>query len=281
MKARRRFRRSTKASGFFGGARLKKSKKQNLASMPIVKSQTYKSSIFTLPKLGEFPDTNADNCATDVSSSRFAIADGVSQSFDPRIWSLRVSENAVRSGGQISVDSIEELSKEVDTAIPDDEPWYVSEMRDRGSQSTILCIDFEKSEQGIVLNLCSVGDCCAFQIRDGKVISSWPFRREIDFPMRPHAVMTKFPFITGDIEYEKWLLNDSDEVILATDAMSRFLVRAVERNRDIELESVFPFLSSGSDVFSEWADSARREGVLEDDDLTVMHISPSSGIYNS
>lgn len=239
-------------------------------------SGSISAAVFSCPKLGELEDSNADSCAVDLAVGKFAIADGVSQSFDPRTWSRLVSEFAVSGAEQISAISIEELSREMNMEVPEDEPWYISEMRDRGSQSTFLSISLERRDLGTFLNLRSVGDCCAFHIRAGKVFDSWPFRKENDFPSRPTAVMTKAPFILGEVASQGWYLGDSDEVILATDAMARFLVKAVQRNADIEVASVFPFLdieTRQDEMFLEWADSARRDGVLEDDDLTLMRIS--------
>ena len=257
---------------------LNRSKKSGVDLQQIEVAERLSASTFSLPKLGESIESNADSCEVDLKAMAFAIADGVSQSFNPRTWSQLVSEFAVRSRGSISVSEIENLSLELPREIPDDEPWYISEMRERGSQSTLLYVEFDAKDSGTVLHLQSVGDCCAFHIRAGKVIDSWPFCREFDFPTRPSAVMTKSPFVLGEVARQSWELANDDEIILATDAMSRFFVKAVQRNAEIEVTTVFPFLDreTGSDeLFSEWSESARREGFLEDDDLTVLHIFPT------
>jgi hypothetical protein len=257
---------------------LNRAKKGRVDLQQIEVAKRLSALTFSLPKLGESVESNADSCEVDLESMAFAIADGVSQSFNPRTWSHLVSEFAVRSRGLISVSEIENLALELPQEIPDDEPWYISEMRERGSQSTLLYVEFDLKDSGTVLNLQSVGDCCAFHIRAGKVIDSWPFCREFDFPTRPAAVMTKSPFVLGEVARHRWELTNDDEIVLATDAMSRFLVKAIQRNEEIEVTTVFPFLDreSGADeLFFEWAESARRDGFLEDDDLTVLHIFPT------
>ena len=239
---------------------------------------------FTLPKLGEDADSNADYCTWNRSAGRYVIADGVSQSFEPRVWARTISNHAVKTGAVISPHEMELLAAKLSSPALSDESWFVSEMRDRGSQSTILFAEIRLINNQVIVRLNSIGDCCAFLFRDGRVVISWPYISAADFPFHPFAVSTKPPFISGDIDECEWVLEPSDQLVLATDAMSRFLVTAVERNASIDLESVFPFFAPGvpqHEIFSEWADLARRGGSLEDDDLTIMMISSQTRLAHA
>jgi hypothetical protein len=72
------------------------------------------------------------------------------------------------------------------------------------------------------------------------------------------------------------MVHDGDSVLITTDALARFAVGAIQRNSEITVGELFPFLVIEDDedvIFPEWANESRVANAIEDDDLTIVEIS--------
>lgn len=231
---------------------------------------------FTRAKLGEIDSSNADSFQWNLESGIVAISDGVSRSYLPEVWSRLLVKEVVEAGVILRVEQIERLVEGLATPTENDEQWFTTELKSKGSHATLMSCQFKKSGTNYSVALRTIGDCCAFQIRNGNFLRSWPFHIQEDFPVRPTAISSLRPFGLSDEIETTWELIHTDKILLVTDAIGRFSIGALERNSEIQVTDLFPFLSSISssqELFAEWADHVRVSGSMEDDDLSLIEIS--------
>jgi hypothetical protein len=228
--------------------------------------------VISIPKVGESASSNADSVAIDSEKFRFAVADGVSQSFDPGSWSRLLVESFV-NGDFLNASTFQRLAAQLDTKSSDDEPWYVAEMRDKGSFSTFLSMELKPSQSGMSCYFQSIGDCCAFHVRANQILDSWPYKRLEDFPVRPRAISSLPPFVDTPIDSTMLTVAQNDEIWITTDALAKFIVSSNDQDLDVFLEKFTNSQNARDEtVFSIWATELRRSGRIEDDDLSIMRI---------
>lgn len=222
---------------------------------------------FTRVKLGE--NTNADAYDFNSDVGRCVIADGVSRSFRPHLWSLHVCRSLAQSQKKLNRRTLGVLAQN----FQHDEqplPWNLEELRDRGSHATVLVLDLSRRQSCIIAEITSIGDCIfATTSQDGKTIrGTWPFKNIGEMPFATSAISSVHPFLIGaEILKVRLKLKPGTRILLMTDAMARYLIAS-----DLSLDRIFPFLS-GVVLFEDWADRMREDGLIENDDLTLLEIS--------
>jgi hypothetical protein len=230
---------------------------------------------FSVPKLEELVETNADAFLFDIEKGIVAVSDGVSRSYRPELWSRALVTSICRSGLPMTDERIVQLASELEIEPQDDDAWYTAELRSKGSHATLISAHLVRQEMNDVVELTSVGDCCAFLVRNELLVDSWPYRHRDDFPARPHAISSIGKNGLGDQVSTQWKVSYGDRLLLATDAISRFAVTALNRNPLISVSELFPFLdveNGQEEIFNEWANESRMATAVEDDDLTIVEI---------
>jgi hypothetical protein len=222
---------------------------------------------FTRSKLGE--ETNADAFDFDLEKGRFAIADGVSRSFRPHLWSNHICRSLVKDRKELTRHTCRVIAQ----SFGRDEqplPWNLAELRDRGSHATVLVLDLMRRRSRMIAEVSSIGDCIfAITSQDGRKISrTWPFNDVGDMPFATSAISSVNPFLMGSkIMSVRLELKPGTRTLIMTDAMARHLISSHS-----SLDHIFPFLF-GAIQFDDWADSMRQDGLIENDDLTMLEIS--------
>ena len=98
-----------------------------------------------------------------------------------------------------------------------------------------------------------------------------PFTKVEDFPSGPDILSTKAPHLRGHIKTFEILATESQKLLLMTDALARYAVS--HGSLGIDIESIFPFLGGSDTDFVDWLQTARQNG-LGDDDSTLIMIYP-------
>jgi serine/threonine protein phosphatase PrpC len=216
----------------------------------------------------------------------FAIADGASQSFYPAIWAKllvqhfcenpEISELNWRTWLEpIQTQWFTEVRSRVETAKSQGKPTWIEGYNGlsmhRSATSTFIGLRFNENK----IKACIVGDSCLFILKD-RNLESYPLKHSEDFNDRPEYLASyskdnHFQPHFFDINFEQ---SDNAYVILATDALSKYILKCSEQRKDIfsHLLSI-----SSQQQFENFVASARHQTIgMTNDDVTLLVLSYSS-----
>ena len=211
-----------------------------------------------------------------------AIADGASQSFYPAIWAellvQHFCENPEISASNwktwlepIQAQWLAEVRSRVETAKSQGKPTWIEGYNGltskRSATSTFIGLRFSEDK----INACIVGDSCLFVLRNQN-LKSYPLEHSRDFNDRPEY----FASDPKDNHFQPYFFDvplnveqsDQAYLILATDALSEYVLRCVEQK-----ESIFSSLLkiSTPEQFKDFVASARQQTVrMKNDDVTLL-----------
>jgi hypothetical protein len=231
--------------------------------------------IFTWAKLGEDEATNADRADFCQSRRRYMVADGVSRSFRPQVLAEYLVSSFVRSDLPLAHSSLETIMQLFTPWSGDGLSWPEAALLERfGSQSTFLAVDISQlNSTDFLISAIAVGDSVLALVNANDPIglaSVWPFQNVADFPSIPGTIGTSTPYIKGSAHGPAdFTARQGDSLLLMTDAIGRYFARSCETG--VSLSRTFPFLENDTG-FADWANAAMTQGLVEEDDLTIMEI---------
>ena len=223
----------------------------------------------SVPKAGRSADENEDAFELDDSKGRYAVADGVSTAARPEVWSQLLVHAFVTDEMSVArPETLRDLSKRWGHLTAGENlPWYAQEKLASGSSATFVGLIVEHSSGAFTAE--AVGDTCLFHVRRGTLLKSYPLTRSDQFGRTPAQVTT----MTSSGVDQVGILNGQgqpwDQLIIATDAMSKFLLHVYERRGE------FPTLidlARGSH-FSEYVRIHRDLRRLDNDDTTLCVVT--------
>ena len=248
----------------------------------VISLQGFRTKVFRTSKHGEPIDTCADMANVNDKNRVFAIADGVSQAFNSAKWAEILVADASECGGLINLLShVDHLSKEWDAdcsgLLKDEEPQsFVRQKQLQGSQSTLAVLQLVSRVNSVNhWQFSTVGDSLLIALDSSNqtplVKRFYPWSDSSDFPTGPDVISTKPPYLRGHIKTFQFEYANNESFLLMTDALARYAVGngAIGTN----ILTVFPFLESDQHSFETWIESARKNG-LGDDDSTLISIFP-------
>lgn len=216
-----------------------------------------------------------DAAAFDLHGRRFAIADGVSSAIFSDVWAKVLVDTAVE--GDIPLDDMEAM---VEWLTPLRDQWKQSlptTMNDfqlqrlqetRGGHSTLLGVNVIDNEGEIYFESYSIGDCCMFVFRDGKLHASFPGEDAAFFGINPTSLpSSRIPRERYQAERYRGTLEVGDNVALASDAIACWMFKEIEAGNDVDLQF---FEKIESLDWSEWVRDSRIEKRMRVDDVTLM-----------
>ena len=242
---------------------------------------TYTTKIFRTSKSGEPIETCADMVHVNLKDQVFAIADGVSQSFNSAKWAeLLVTEASKPNGVMGLLNHVPTISSDWENdcklLLKGEEPQsFLLQKQQQGSQSTLAALKLISRTDGQNWQFNTIGDSLLIVLDASEssplIRKFYPWSRADDFPAGPDIVSTRRPFLRGHIKTFEFESVVREKLLLMTDAMARYAVT----NGAIgsEIAKVFPFLESNDLDFESWITNARQNG-LGDDDSTLILISP-------
>ena len=244
-------------------------------------THTYTTKVFRTSKSGEPIETCADMVHVNLKDQVFAIADGVSQSFNSAKWAELLVTTASKPNGFMSLlNQVPTISSDWENdcklLLKDEEPQsFLLQKQLQGSQSTLATLKLMSQDGVQNWQFNTIGDSLLI-VLDASESSTlirkfYPWSRADDFPAGPDIVSTRRPFLRGHIKTFEFESVVGEKLLLMTDAMARYAV--INGAIGSEIAKVFPFLESNDLDFESWITSARQNG-LGDDDSTLILISP-------
>jgi Protein phosphatase 2C len=215
---------------------------------------------------------------------RFAVADGATESLFARSW----AEKLVQAVGDNRL-SIVHLSAEIQCLRNDWRDWiagvklawYAEEKARQGTYAALVGLELRVPESGQQSSGCwhaaALGDSCCFHIRGNEI--------RVRFPLDKSEAFDNRPFLLGSMAGDEQALRDNiiqcqgswiegDVFYLMTDALACWFLRQIEAGNS-PLETLHEFASpTEPNRFTTWIESLRDEGLIRNDDSTLLRISP-------
>lgn len=223
----------------------------------------------SVPKDPERQDLNEDAYA--VGASCVAVTDGASESYDSQAWA-RLLATAYANEQSVSVEWVaERIRAYLESTDVESLSWSRQAAFDRGSFATLLGLVLVPDEQEV--DVLAVGDSLAVHVRDGAVLSSFPFAKPEDFDVRPQllSTLTIANAFINEHEFfknnsEAWKVRLGDCILLMTDAVGHWLLTYPE-----ELPILLAL--SSAEAFEQFVIERRQDRRMRLDDSTIMRIA--------
>ncbi|MGH2497941.1 MAG: protein phosphatase 2C domain-containing protein [Ktedonobacteraceae bacterium] len=259
-------------------------------SIPIFKVRE-----FIYPKEGKKPENSQDKLAyyCEGNQCRFAVADGVGNSFLPDEWAQILTNNFVKRNedfkhGEDFVPWLIACSRQWYTWV--DEQWIPivqqrlgrsidwSRDRARGAQATFIGCSFDAAplinHDPARVNVMTIGDSVLFHLQPPRPsqgqwrYNSYPGIRPEEFGPVPFTLATRSDLIEQawqTAQIKRFDFEWGDIILLTTDALAKWIVTDVQR---------VPTLLTMRDkeAFGDFVLRERSEGTLELDDVTLLII---------
>lgn len=216
---------------------------------------------------------------------RLTVSDGASESAFAREWANVLTDAFVSDPPDLdgfSVDSLREwlepAQKEWHDQVPwEDIPWHGEAKTRAGAFATLLGMTIGAVSDGspvLYWRALAVGDCCLFIVRDGELRVSFPLQDHAEFDNNPALVCSNPANSEGlweDVRRDSGECSAGDLLIVATDAIaSWFLAQNAIGEKPWEtLVKLDPSEWEG------WVSEQRRDGLMRNDDTTVVIVEVS------
>jgi len=228
---------------------------------------------FRLPKAGHTLDECEDACAANLEASRFAIADGASESSYAADLAQLLVAAYVHNPGAWSRWLPEVRRQWQAQAVGPDLPWYAEAKLQEGAFATLLGLAFANGTGSWQAQ--AVGDSCLFQVRGGRLRRAFPVRCAAEFSNQPTLLGSRPVLLRQGRTVRgrcrgKW--REGDSMLLATDALAEWFMQEVEQGRH-------PWRAllalQNADDFADWVARQRERRALRNDDVTLVCIRPN------
>lgn len=229
-------------------------------------------------KRGERRDAVEDSISVDLQSGRFAVSDGVSKSFLPKVWSNILTQ------AWISVEKVEDFPPNEIYEQFCKERNRIFELLDEDTRMDYD--DLERKHQTASATFCGVeihhgklkwviiGDSCLFLLPEGEhplCISSCPMPTDKEGRISPHFNNTPYQILANGKVYGEWNRGErtfeKGIFLLMSDAMSEWFINA-HNNDNKPLEQLLALKDDES--FEQWVDEQYNLGLLKSDDESVI-----------
>lgn len=225
----------------------------------------------TVPRAGsdEAESEDAAAVAADAWPVRAAVADGATESAFSGAWAQQLVRGMTTQDAttgpafQRMLRSRQARWASAVRTEAEDRPWYVAAKAAEGAFATVLGLSLYEDGRWHAL---SVGDCCLFCLRNGTLERSWPFEAADAFTNRPALVPSRPERDPFSLETASGAWRPGDMFLLATDAVAAWLLRADPKAGG----------RLGVDSFRARVDTARADGMLRNDDATLLVLELSS-----
>lgn len=228
------------------------------------------SRILAVPKGGASTDEYEDAAAVreEAWPVRAAVADGATESAFARDWAETLAEGLCAI--EIAPDTVVEGLADWQTAWKDrisdrveGLPWYGGAKLREGAFATLLGLELRRTGRWRAVG---VGDCLLVHLRENAIQQTWPYTAPNDFTNRPVLVPSRSGHSSpeaGDYRGATGTWRKGDTFLLATDAVAAWLLRT----------GPGAARTWTADDFREAVDAARAEGVLRNDDSTLLALT--------
>lgn len=207
------------------------------------------------------------------SEFRCAVADGATETSFSGLWAkILVEAFAERRLHRLDAATLAALAaawrREIDQR-HSPLPWYAEEKLRAGAFSSLLGLILRND--GTWRALC-VGDSCLFRIRPRSGLHAFPYHTPEQFNNHPALLSTNHDSNAGQhvrAAHGKW--RDGDHFLLMTDALAHYFL-SQPRSRAALVAGTLDQAQ-----FEQLIESARRDRICRNDDVTFLKICPRSG----
>lgn len=260
---------------------------------------------FGVAKLGNQSGEYEDATCTSSEGRRFAVADGATQTSFADRWSQILALEYIMNppaeapAVQRWSDWLHPLQEAWSAGIPWDRlPWFATEKARAGACTTLLAVEFFQpggsepdGKQPLWRRMLgapvlpplqwkaeAIGDTCLFQIREDRLVCSFPLQQPSEFNHSPILITTNPGQNRLVCEHLRNIRGDcrgGDLFLLMTDALAKwFLQRVVVGEKPWRrLDDL-----ADEDAFREFVFAEREAGRMENDDTTLMRVRwPETG----
>ena len=198
---------------------------------------------------------------------RFAVADGATETSFARSWAQlltraycrdRLSEKRIRK-------TLPKLEQEWHSSIGSVQlPWYAEQKLSEGAHATFVGVTLcENAWQAT-----AIGDSCLFQLRGGRLVTSFPMTCSADFNNHPALLSSNkknWNHELARVSQAGGTWEQHDVFYLMTDAIACWFLKSVEGGG--------PATDIPDDAgrFDEWVASLRESG-MRNDDVTILRV---------
>lgn len=246
----------------------------------------------SIPKHGNSNDENEDALSRilisdyrdgSIKSLHCAISDGATTATFSKLWAnilVESTEGVKKIPSESLVKQIiaEGGKKWLAKINEKDLPWYAQEKAKKGSFATLLWLAINKRKNKTHSNLTalSVGDSELIHIRNGKVLTAFPYEYSEEFSSYTSLISTKIEKNkTLNYKMKKMRIQHTDHIIISTDAVANYFLRQFEQDinpldeltRLINLEMNQEKKNS---LFGNWIDSLREKHEIKNDDSSLI-----------
>jgi hypothetical protein len=246
---------------------------------------------YSVPKAGNRDEENEDALFPAIGigetnsdqPSTFVVADGATQTSFSGLWARCLVEACAKNRlNEIHFQqSIENARKAWQQSFDGKEiPWHAVEKIRQGAFSALIWLEVYYSPlhpaSAFSWKALAVGDCCLFIARNQSIYLSLPLQNLADFSQSPVLVPSKkerLDSIRGKIQTARGSLKRGDQIILASDAISAWIMKQSQADGLMFLK-MLQSLKNANDGFgfTRWINSLRKSGELKNDDTTMIFI---------
>ncbi len=236
---------------------------------------------FHRPKTGNSESEYEDAFAYDGARGVFAVADGATESSFADVWARALVTTFVESPPDFGRND-RDVMRDVLTAARDrwyggidweGLPWYQRNKAFMGSYATLLGLQVEAEGERRRFRCFTVGDSCMFLV-SGQRMESFPFADSRDLGNTPRLMWSGLGGKAGrgreveipGIEVKYGWLKQGDSIMLATDALSKWILQN-KGGRPWEE------LASKAGDFDSYIGGLIASGSIKNDDITLITIT--------
>lgn len=232
---------------------------------------------FWLPKNGSSEAEYEDASAIAKDKSRFAVADGATETSFSQIWAKQIVRAFTdkRLSIPILTDELKPLQSKWQKIVRRHPlPWYAEEKVNDGAFAAFVGLEFfdTESEAGIrkLWRATAAGDSCLVQVRNEGIVEAFPMGNSASFNDRPDLLGS---VINGNgslemISKSGGLVSANDVFFLMTDAIACWFLKEHEKGNKPwnSLET------QDQSSFQKFVVALRAEKQMKNDDVTLVRI---------
>lgn len=236
---------------------------------------------YYVEKAGNSRDQYEDASRLDLSTGRFAVADGASSAYDSKNWARLLVDKFVKSPPELDGSDLNQWlegpSLDWTSNISWDElPYYKYNKAQEGAFATFLGVQLNTSlddnaeSQLLHWHALAVGDSAIIVVRNDRLLTSFPVTLDTVFDNRPALISTNAAYNKQSLKkvvVQHGDLKQGDLMFLVTDAMAEWLLESIRRGEKpwIDLAGI-----QDDDQFALMVQRLRTEGKMKNDDTTLI-----------
>lgn len=149
-------------------------------------------------------------------------------------------------------------------------PWYVEEKAQSGSFAALVAVELHATG---IWKAIACGDSCLFQIRDRKLIASFPISESRDFSNSPVLLSTSnAEQFRSEIRFDSGRWEPGDHLYLMTDALACWFLAQCEGG-SVPWELMTEIALSQRIGFADWIADLREQNQIRNDDCTLVSVT--------